>query len=331
MAQRSSPWQKRVVISRRTILAGLGAWAAVPLMQSQAGCVRASTSTTIPISKVRIARNSWVGSSVAAELGRRLMTELNYDSEVVDVDEYWQFPRLASGDLHACLEVWPSRHGHDRSVYVSTNIVNDIGALGVIGRRGWYVPAYMKDTFADLPSWEALKAPALIAALATASTGAKGQFLGVHQSYAQVDAQIISNLGLALEVVYAGSLDMMLTMIGDAYQAKAPLLFHHWEPTVSTFQWDLLRIALPDSSDACQASATSGGVDCDYPLEQLRKYASHELVSRAPDAAAALSRLQIDTATEEAMIKQVAIDGQKVEDVVAAWFEANESTWKAWL
>ncbi|MFO0661773.1 MAG: glycine betaine ABC transporter substrate-binding protein [Polyangiaceae bacterium] len=319
------------MISRRSLLTGLGALAAAPAMQSTLGCVRGDTSTLILIAKIRIARNTWVGSKVSAEIGKQLVAAMGYEVEVVDVDEYWQFPRLASGDLHACLEVWPSRHSHERELYVDTGIVNDIGALGVIGRRGWYVPKYMKSTFSDLPSWEALKDPALISALATTSSAGKGRLLGVHPSYAQVDQQIISNLSLNLEIEWAGSLDAMLSTIDSAYAASQPLLFHHWEPTVSTFKWELLRIELPDSSSTCQAKASSGGVDCDYPLETLEKMASHELVSRASDVAVALSKIKIDTTTQEALIKQVAIDGVAVEDVVSAWFAANESTWKAWL
>ena len=44
-------------------------------------------------------------ANVAANL---LEDKLGYTVELVKIDEFEQFPALASGDLDATLEVWPS-------------------------------------------------------------------------------------------------------------------------------------------------------------------------------------------------------------------------------
>ena len=59
-----------------------------------------------------------------------LEEQMGYPVEVTTLDENAQWTALASGDLHAQLEVWGSGHGENvAAVYRWTQVVEDGGLL----------------------------------------------------------------------------------------------------------------------------------------------------------------------------------------------------------
>ena len=64
-----------------------------------------------PKISIKLAENAWTGSSVNVNVAKILLEEqLGYKVELVTIDENAQWAALASGDLSATLEVWPSGH-----------------------------------------------------------------------------------------------------------------------------------------------------------------------------------------------------------------------------
>ena len=144
---------------------------------------------------LKLAVNPWTGSAVDANVAKILLEEkLGYTVQLVEIDEFAQFPALASGELDATLEVWPSGHAENYATYITQQkTVEDLGALGVVGKIGWYVPTYLVQQNPSLATWEGIKTNTAL--FQTAATGTKGQFLQGDPTWVYRDAEIIAALG----------------------------------------------------------------------------------------------------------------------------------------
>ena len=155
---------------------------------------------------ITLCENPWTGSAVNAGVAKVLLEDMGHNVEIVSIDENSMWAALASGELSACLEVWPSGHQENIAQFIEDKgVVDSLGELGVVGKISWYIPTYMLDDHPELATWEGFTDPENAQLFATAQTGDKGQFIGGDPSFVQYDADIIENLGMELEVVYAGS------------------------------------------------------------------------------------------------------------------------------
>jgi glycine betaine/proline transport system substrate-binding protein len=301
-----------------------------PASEADAPAASAPDSSKLTI---KLAESPWSASELNVEVARILIEEqLGYPVDIVGIDENAQWPAIASGDLHASLEVWPSGHAANVAEYIEKQqVVVDGGPLGVVGKIGWYIPTYMLEQDPALASWEGFTTPEAAALFSTAETGDKGQFLAGDPSFVQYDADIIRNLGMDFQVVNAGSEEAILAALDSAVSREAPLLFYFWTPHSVHAKYDLTEVALPPYSDECYALAESGGVDCDYPSDTLFKIFWTGLETEAPDVYALLSNMNYSTEEQIAMIAAVELDGKSVEEAAREWINANEATWQGWL
>lgn len=281
---------------------------------------------------IRLIENPWSASELNIEVARNLIsTQLGYEVEVISLDENAQWAALAAGDADASLEVWPSGHAQNVIDYIDSGKVENGGELGPVGKIGWYIPSYLLTDHPELATWEGFQDPASAALFATAETGDKGQFLGGDPSFVQYDADIINNLGLNLEVVYAGSEEAILSQLDAAYSRQDPVLFYLWTPHSIHAKYELTQVALPDYSDDCYAEAASGGVACDYPADILFKIISPQLQEKAPDVYRFLKNFNYTTDDQIAMMAALELEGKTKEEAAQQWIDANEQVWKAWL
>jgi ABC-type proline/glycine betaine transport system substrate-binding protein len=204
-------------------------------------------------------------------------------------------------------------------------------ALGPIGRIGWYVPSYVVDQNPSLSTWEGFADPGAADLFATPATAPNGQFLGADPSFVQFDADIIRNLGLDFEVVFAGSEQAIIDAVENAVEREEPLLFYFWTPHPLHARVDLTRVDLPPHSEACYATADAGGVDCDYPPDQLFKILRPGLSQDAPDADQFLRNFNYRTEDQVEMIAAVEVGGKTPEQAACDWIEANETVWQEWI
>lgn len=84
---------------------------------------------------------------------------------------------LASGELHASLEVSHSGHAENVAEYRQAEVGREWWFVGPVGKIGWYLPTYLLEAHPELTTWEGLLVPENAALFATAETGDKGQFL----------------------------------------------------------------------------------------------------------------------------------------------------------
>jgi glycine betaine/proline transport system substrate-binding protein len=285
------------------------------------------------IDTIKLAVNPWNGSAANVAVAANLLeNELGYTVETVEIDENAQWAAINTGELHASLEVWPSGHADNVTDFIDNGdgVVN-AGLLGPVGKIGWYTPTYMVDQHPELATWEGFADPALAGLYATAETGDAGQFLGGDPSFVQYDEDIITNLGLPLEVVYAGSEEAILASLDSAISRDEPVLVYLWTPHSAHNAYDLTEVALPAYSDDCYATAEDNGVDCDYPADELFKIVWSGLAEGAPDANTLLTNMRYATSDQVAMLASIETDGMSVEDAAAKWIADNEATWSAWL
>lgn len=313
------------------VFLALAGCAAPPAPQAAGG----GESAAAPAQKItiKLAENPWTGAQVNVAVAKQLLEEqLGYTVEIVSIDENAQWPALANGDLSASLEVWPSGHAENVAQYIDDQkVVENAGELGVVGRIGWYQPSYVVAAHPELATWEGFTNPELAGLFSTAETGEKGQFLSGDPSWVQYDESIVENLGLGLQVVYAGSEEAIVAALDSAYSREAPVLFYFWTPHSIHARYDLTRVALPEHSEECYAKAGSGGVDCDYPADTLFKIVWAGLKDAAPDAYALLTNFSYSTEEQIAMIAAVEVDGKSPAEAAAEWIAANESVWKGWV
>ncbi len=279
---------------------------------------------------ITLAVNPWNGSAVNVAVAQQLLeSELGYTVETVEIDENAQWAAINTGDIDASLEVWPSGHAMNITDFIDNpdGNVTSAGLLGPVGKIGWYVPTYMVEQHPELATWEGFADPELAGLFATAETGELGQFLGGDPSFVQFDEAIINNLGLPLQVVYAGSEEAILAALDAAYNREEPILIYLWTPHSAHNAYDLTEVELPEYSDACAESAPDG-VDCDYPADDLFKIMSSDLNG---DAAAFLTAMGYDTSDQVEMLASVEIDGLSVDEAAAKWIEDHPDAWANWL
>lgn len=299
----------------------------------QAGSTETGAQSATEKIVIKLAENPWTGAQVNVAVAKQLLEEqLGYTVEIVSIDENAQWPALANGDLSASLEVWPSGHAENVAQYIDDQkVVEHAGELGVVGRIGWYQPSYVVAAHPELATWEGFTNPALAGLFSSAETGEKGQFLSGDPSWVQYDEWIVENLGLNLEVTYAGSEEAILAALDSAYSREKPVLFYFWTPHSIHAKYDLTRVALPEYSDECYATIGSGGVDCDYPADILFKVVWAGLKDAAPDAYNLLKNFSYSTDDQIEMIAAVEVDGKSIDEAAAEWIAANESVWQGWM
>jgi glycine betaine/proline transport system substrate-binding protein len=304
------------------------------LLTAVAACTTTPANQPAPVTKqIKIAESPWSASALNALIAKTVLEqELGYTVEIVPIDEISQWEALAKGDLHASLEVWPSGHAANIQKYIQEQgTVENGGLLGAVGRIGWYVPTYVVEDHPELAIWESYRNPELTALFRTANSGNKGQFLGGDETWTQHDADIIRNLKLELEVIYAGSEETLLAAVDQAYTQQEPLLFYFWTPHAVHARYNLTPVILPAYSDACYAKAESGGIDCSYAPDLLFKIFWSGLKSYAPEAHHFLSKFLLSTEDQIELLGLVEVQGKSHQEAAQIWIDKNSEKWRSWL
>ena len=309
-------------------------WMAVlALVVTACGPAATPAPTAAPKITIKLAENPWTGSSINVNVAKILLEDqLGYKVEIVTIDERNQWPALASGDLSASLEIWPSGHQEAMTQYIDDQkVVDNIGQLGVVGKIGWYIPKYLLTDHPELATWEGFQSSEGAAMFKTAESGNAGQFLAGDPSWVQYDTDIIKNLGMNLKVVNAGSEQAILAALDAAYSREEAILFYFWTPHSIHAKYELTEVKLPGYSDDCYAKTSSGGVDCDYPPDVLLKVAWAGLQDAAPDAYQFLKNFNYANQDQIDMIAAVELNKEEVAQAAQAWVDKNKAVWEKWL
>ena len=282
---------------------------------------------------IKITVHDWTGQYLTSHIMGSVLKEMGYNIEYVTADYIAQFAGLESGDLHVAVEIWETT-GKDAMVKsLATGKTEDMGETGMFAKEEWWYPSYMKEKCPGLPNWEALNKCAK--EFATPETAPKGRYLGAPVTWGGYDDERVKALGLNYEVVHAGTDAALFAELTSAYQRKAPILLWvyvpHWAPIKFKGEW----VEFPRYTDDCYNNASWGSnknekYDCGKPFGWIKKVAWSGMKKKWPGAHRALKAFKINNDEVGKLIVQVDLDGQKVDDAVAAWMKANTKVWKAW-
>jgi glycine betaine/proline transport system substrate-binding protein len=283
---------------------------------------------------LRIAVNPWTGSAVNANVAKLLLErELGYTVELVEIDENTQFPAIASGELDASLEVWPSGHAADINRYIEGRRggplrdggIVDGGDLGIIGNIGWWIPTYVVEEQPELARYQGLRGREQVVG---------GEFLAGDPTFVSYDREIIENLGLDLKVVNTGSEDALIRAIDDAFKARDPILTYFYTPHWAHRKYDLTEVQLPAFDEECEKAARERdgeGYDCDYANDVLFKAFWLGLEDKAPAAFRFLSNFNYTKEDQQEIAFLVDSEGMPMRAAAQQWIRDNPEVWRPWL
>src|SRR3954447_903854 len=139
------------------------------------------------------------------------------------------------------------------------SIVN-LGASGVVGHIGWFIPTYLMKQHPEFKTWQGLKGKETL--FKSPESGSQGMFLGGDPSYVQKDQQLIQALGLNFKFVTAGAEPAQVARWSQLYKQKKPVIFYWYTPQYLNQEYDLAEVKLPPRTDAnkdCKDDAKEGG------------------------------------------------------------------------
>ncbi len=283
---------------------------------------------------IKLAINEWTGQHISTHIAGQMLQSMGYDVEYVTAGNYPQHTALADGDLHATLEVWTNNVGEIYPKMKEAGKIVDIGPLGLTTREGWMYPKHMEEVCPGLPDWEALVA--CKDALVTAETFPQGRILAYPADWGTRSADIIKSMALDYKAVPAGSEGALVAELKAADARKTPLVMMFWAPHWVFSEVDAGWVELPAYEPACATDPAWGPNpnatgDCGVEAPVTMKVAWSGFAEKWPAAFEVLQAYTLDTGEQEAMMKAIDQDGQAIEEVVAAWVEANGSVWKPWV
>ncbi|MET0407811.1 MAG: ABC transporter substrate-binding protein [Hyphomicrobium sp.] len=316
----------------KRVLAG-GACAAILSLASFGQAMAAAPESNDP---VKIALFDWTSVNLNAKILGGILTKLGYTVEYPTADYLSSLTTgLTNGDIDIGVEFWDTTAREAMKASDATGQTERLGPLGPKAKEEWWFPEYMKEKCPGLPDWKALKDPKCAEAFSTADTAPKGRYLGGPVTWEGFDDERVEALGLPFTVVHAGTDGAMFAELDSAYQRKAPILLWiyspHWAPAKYKGEW----IQFPEYEAACYTDPKWGvnpdkKYDCGKPHGEIWKYSWKGLKDKWPVAYKVAKAYTIDTDELNKMSGQVDLEGKSMDEVAAAWIDANEAKWKEW-
>ncbi|WP_441347461.1 ABC transporter substrate-binding protein [Shimia sp. MMG029] len=281
---------------------------------------------------IKLALNEWTGQHVTTHVAGEMLKAAGYDVEYVTAGMMNQFQAIADGDIHATLEIWSSNVSDQYAVLKDEGKLEELSDLGLNAREGIAYPAHVADLCPGLPAWEALKACAIN--FATAETLPAGRLVDYPADWGTPGADRMTGLDLPFKAVPAGSEGALIAELRASTEKKSPLLITFWQPHWAMSAYDVQFVDLPAGEDACFSDPAWGPNpnainDCDFSPSRIFKAGWPGLKDKWPAAHEILVNYQLAVEDQQPMMGAVDVDGESVEDVVAAWMGANEDKWKS--
>ncbi|GGE43205.1 ABC transporter substrate-binding protein [Actibacterium pelagium] len=283
---------------------------------------------------IKLTLHDWSGQLITTTLMGEVLKAGGHNVEYVQADYIAQFAGLETGDLHVAMEIWETTGREAMDAATGTGKVVNLGSTGMDAIEEWWFPSYMKDVCPGLPNWEALNDCA--SEFATAETAPMGRYLGGPVTWGGFDDERVEALEMDFEVVHAGTDAALFAELESAYQRKAPIVLWIYSPHWAPAKYDGEFVEFPPYSVECYNDPSVGinpdaAYDCGKPTGPIWKVAHAGLQESHPDATKAIVNFNISNADMGAMVAEVDLNGKSVEETVAAWMDANQDTWKAWL
>jgi glycine betaine/proline transport system substrate-binding protein len=281
---------------------------------------------------IKLALNEWTGQHVTTHVAGEMLKAAGYEVEYVTAGMMNQFQAIADGDIHATLEIWSSNVSDQYGALKGDGKLEELSDLGLNAREGIAYPAHVEELCPGLPAWEALKDCAMN--FATAETLPMGRLVDYPADWGTPGADRMAGLELPFKAVPAGSEGALIAELRASTEKKSPLLITFWQPHWAMSAYDVKFVDLPAGEDACFTDPAWGPNpnainDCDFAASRIFKAGWPGLKDKWPAAHEILVNYQLAVEDQQPMMGAIDVDGEKVEEVVAAWMGANEAKWKS--
>lgn len=285
---------------------------------------------------VKIVIMGYSGDNIIMYILGDLLEKLGYNVEYTPADYLGQFAGLKAGDLHIGSPGWDTTAKAVMADAWGSGQVLNMGNMGIAVNEDWWYPLYVKDVCPGLPDWKALLEPQCVEALSVVETAPNARFLSGPIEWGGYDAERVDALGMAFEVIHAGSDGALTADFVAAIKRKQPIVGWTWEPFWLPALYEGEFVTWPEYDDACYEDPAWGpnpnkAYDCGRPKGFMWKSAwagGEEIWPKAYDV---WRKFQLDAKTMGDMVYKSDVDGVPTEVVAEQWVEANESVWKTWL
>ncbi len=296
----------------------------------------ATAQAAVPESEdpIKLAMNEWTGQHISTHVAGEVLKKMGYNVEYVTAGYYPQMQALEDNTVSATLEIWSSNIGeHYDNALASGNVI-EVGDLGLEPAETWFYNNAAKEACPGLPAYEALKD--CVEVFANAETFPKGRLVDYPADWGTTNIDRLTAFGLEYTSAPAGSEGALVAEIQGADTRNEPLLVMFWSPHWVHAVVDLHPVELPAYEDGCYEDASVGmnpnaTYDCDWQRGYIKKMAWKGMADKWPAAAKLLENYTLTNADQIPMMNAIDQDGEKLEEVVAAWVADNEATWKAWV
>jgi len=282
---------------------------------------------------IKLTTHDWTGQLVTTRIMGEVLADAGYNVEYLQADYIAQFAGLKTGDLHVAMEIWETTGREAMDEATATGNVVNMGETGMEAIEEWWYPAYMEDKCPGLPDWKALNDCA--AEFATPETAPLGRYLGGPVTWGGFDDERVEALEMDFEVVHAGTDAALFAELESAYQRQAPIVLWVYAPHWAPSKFDGKFVEFPPYSPECYNDPSVGmnpnaAYDCGKPTGPIWKVAWSGVAEKWPGAAKAIEGFNISNDDMGQLVANVDLNGMSVEDAVAEWLAANESSWKGW-
>ena len=283
---------------------------------------------------IKLAMNEWTGQHISTHVAGEILKRMGYSVEYVTAGYYPQMQALEDNTVSATLEIWSSNIGEHYDKALASGNVEEIGDLGLVPVESWFINNAALEKCPGLPDYKALYNCAEV--FANAETFPKGRFVDYPADWGTSNVDRIAAWELDYTSVPAGSEGALIAEIKGAEARNEPLVIMFWAPHWLFAAVDLTNVDLPPYEDGCHDDPAVGvnpnaTWDCDWARGYIKKMAWTGLKDKWPAAHALLSAYTLTNDDQIPMMNAIDQEGNKLEDVVSAWVDANEAKWKPWV
>jgi len=279
----------------------------------------------------------WTGGLVTCLVAQYIMeNEMGYKIRRVTMPSGpGVFEGTRSGDLDFACESWPSYNpAGDKYIkeFGGDGSVAYLGATGIVGKSGYFVPRYVVEgdasrgippsapnlkTYKDLNQYKHM--------FKSLESGDRGNLIGCPvAAWLCEDQKRLDMLGIDFYAQSMGSETAHWAEIQAKYKRGEPFVAYAWAPHWIHAALDLVEIELPPHDEA-KWPATNWAQDVTH------FHGNPKLLEENAEVVKLLQNMDLTNDMQAGMIYDIDVKKGDAEEVVEAWMEANESTWRKWL
>ena len=279
----------------------------------------------------------WTGGVVTCRVLQYIMeNEMGYKIKTITMPSGAGVAEgIRNGDLDFACETWPTYNATKEKYvkeYGGDGSVIFLGATGVVGRSGYFVPRYMieGDSSRGIPA----SAPTLASykdlnqykhMFKSLESGDQGNLIGCPvAAWECEDQQRLKQLGVDFYAQALGSETAHWAEIQAKYKRGEPFLAYAWAPHWIHAALDLVEVELPPF-DANKWPATNWAEDHTF------NRGSPALVEEHPEIAQLIKNQNLTNDQQAGMIYEIDVKKRDLDDVVEEWMMANEDVWRQWM